>query len=116
MKTLTFLMIPAMALSLMPQSALAWNAYHLYNKDGRDIWAIECADGTLHSYAGSSSGLGTVGPALCEDHGGIANPGGDPQPVPATVHEVDSSLGDPKPEPTTPNSRLQTFENWHFTP
>jgi hypothetical protein len=59
-------------------SAHAFNAYHLYNKDGRDVWAIECADGTLHSYAGSSAGLSIVGPALCEGHGGMAEPGDTP--------------------------------------
>ena len=51
--------------------ALAWNAYHLYNKDGTDIWAIECADGTLHSYAGSSAGLSTVGRTSRENHGAL---------------------------------------------
>lgn len=118
MRILTFLILPTMALSLVPQSVLAWNAYHLYNKGGTDIWAIECADGTLHSYAGSSNGLNTVGPALCEDHGGIAHPGGDPQPVPATIHEVDTTFGNstPKPKPTISNPRPQTFENWTLTP
>jgi len=74
---------------LFSTHAFAWNAYHLYNKDGHDIWAIECADGTLHSYAGSSSGLSTVGPALCEGHGGIANPNdGDPYELPAKACKV----------------------------
>ena len=68
--------------------ALAWNAYHLYNKDGTDIWAIECADGTLHSYAGSSAGLSTVGPELCKNHGGVAGPGGELDELPAEACKV----------------------------
>ena len=71
-KKLTFL---TLLLGLFYGSqAFAWNAYHLYNKDGTDIWAIECVDGTLHSYSGSSSGLSTVGPELCKNHGGVAGP------------------------------------------
>ncbi len=75
MKKLTIAFLLANVFSL---TAHAFNAYHLYNKDGRDVWAIECADGTLHSYAGSSAGLAIVGPALCENHGGMAEPGDDP--------------------------------------
>ena len=56
-------------------AAYAFNAYHLYNKNGVDHWAIECADGTLFSYAGGSAGLPIVGPSLCENHGGVADPG-----------------------------------------
>jgi len=69
--------------ALFSSQAYAWNAYHLYNKDGTDIWAVECADGSLFSYAGSSGGLSIVGPALCEGHGGIANPDDGVNPMPA---------------------------------
>lgn len=65
----------------LPVPALAWKAYHLEG----NLWAIRCNDNTLWSYSGSSAGLGTVGPALCDGHGGIAGGGGGPDIVPAPV-------------------------------
>ena len=67
-------------------SALAWAAYYL----GHNHWAIECANGQMFSYSGSSAGLDEVGPALCP--GGLAGPGGN-RPVivknpPADVRRV----------------------------
>ncbi len=67
-------------------SAHAWTAYHL----GKNKWAIECANGQMFSYSGSSAGLDTVGPALCP--GGLTGPGGN-RPVivnnpPAEVRQV----------------------------
>jgi hypothetical protein len=67
--------------------ALSWKAYELES----GLYAIRCADNTLHSYSGSASGLSTVGPALCEGHGGIAGPGGGSGPVdvkPAEAHKI----------------------------
>ncbi len=78
----------------------AFNAYYLYNKNGTDIWAIECADGTLHSYAGSAGGLSTVGPALCEGHGGVMNPNNDT--IRPTLKCKTIKQGGPRPRPVRP--------------
>jgi hypothetical protein len=40
------------------------------------LYAIICEDGQIFSYQGSQDGLDIVVPALCEGHGGVANPGG----------------------------------------
>lgn len=50
----------------------AADVYHLED----NLYAIICEDGHIFSYQGSEDGLTTVVPALCEDHGGVANPGG----------------------------------------
>jgi hypothetical protein len=39
----------------------AWSATYL----GGGNWAVNCANGSSYSYAGSSAGLDTVGPGLC---------------------------------------------------
>lgn len=62
--------------------AFAWVSYQL----GDNYYAIRCNDGTLHSYSGGAGGLGIVGPALCEGHGGlVVDPkAGGPKILPAT--------------------------------
>jgi len=77
-----------MFLAFSSSQAMAWKAYHLYGSEGGEVWAIECNDGTLHSYSGSSDGLSVVGPPLCEEHGGINNPNGGLTPVEAEAVEV----------------------------
>lgn len=62
----------ALVLGLMAGNAAAYQAYQLYHNK----WAIECKDGSLHGYSGSAAGLSTVGPALCEKHGGVVGPSG----------------------------------------
>jgi len=52
--------------------AMAWQAFHLQG----NTYAILCADGAIFTYTGSGSGISISGDALCEGHGGIANPGG----------------------------------------
>ena len=44
--------------------AHAWKSYHLED----NLYAIVCDNGFIFSYQGSSDGLPTVGPALCEKH------------------------------------------------
>ena len=91
-----FLFSVLMALS---SGVWAWSAMYL---DGQN-WAIICADGTAHSYHGSSAGLDTVGPALCPN--GAAGPGGPSGPtwtVEKVEKEILSSSGDkphPRPKP-----------------
>ena len=81
--------------AVFSSGAWAWSAMYL----GGQNWAIICANGTSHSYSGSSAGLDTVGPALCP--GGIADPG-DPMPGPVwTVEKVQKEiLSKPGPRPT----------------
>lgn len=62
-----------------------------FNKVGEEKYAIECEDGSMHSYSGSSEGLSTIGPALCEGHGG-ANPDNDVNPAQAGQMEVEPRL------------------------
>lgn len=57
---------------LMAQAVFAYKTYLLEE----NYYAIVCTDGQIFSYSGSSSGLSTVGPALCEGHGGIVAGGG----------------------------------------
>jgi hypothetical protein len=52
--------------------AKAADVYHLED----NLYAIICVDGQIFSYQGSEDGLTIVVPALCEGHGGVANPGG----------------------------------------
>jgi len=52
--------------------AMAWQAFHLQG----NTYAILCADGAIFTYTGSGSGISISGDALCEGHGGVANPGG----------------------------------------
>ncbi|WP_253444581.1 hypothetical protein [Halomonas sp. Y3] len=79
-------LLPGAVLLLASGGAWAWSATYL---DGQN-WAITCADGTSHSYHGSSAGLDTVGPALCP--GGIVDTG-DPLPGPTwtlgNIHELE---------------------------
>lgn len=62
----------ALVLGLMAGNTMAFQAYQLYHNK----WAILCNDGSVHSYSGSAQGLSTVGPALCEKHGGVVGPTG----------------------------------------
>ncbi len=68
-------------------SAMAYKVYQLEDK----YYAIVCADGQIFSYSGGAGGLSTVGPALCEKHGGLAG-GGDGRPqlerAPADVARI----------------------------
>jgi len=83
----------SVSLMLCASGAWAWSAMHL----GGQNWAIICANGTSHSYSGSSAGLDIVGPALCP--GGIVAPG-DPLAEPVwTVDKVKRELLNPKPRP-----------------
>ena len=70
-KTLSLAAIVAFGLAA---PAFAWKAYHLEG----NTYTILCADGTIHSYTGSGSGISISGDALCEGHGGIAGGGGGP--------------------------------------
>jgi hypothetical protein len=91
MMTIKKVLISA-ALLAASGSAWAWSANYL---DGQN-WAITCANGTSHSYHGSSAGLDTVGPELCP--GGIANPD-EPQPGPVwTVDNIEKFKPDASPE------------------
>jgi len=45
------------------------------------LYAIICEDGQIFSYQGSEGGLDVVVPALCEGHGGVANPGDGAAPL-----------------------------------
>jgi|GEM_PF-5278629 len=74
--------------------AAAWVSYQL----GDNYYAIRCADGTLHSYSGSSAGLSVVGPALCDGHGGLVAADTGPQILPATS-QIRSQLTVPTPTP-----------------
>ncbi|KJS07607.1 MAG: hypothetical protein VR73_08455 [Gammaproteobacteria bacterium BRH_c0] len=65
----------AVSLLLCSSAAWSWSATYL----GGQNWAITCANGTSHSYTGSSAGLDIVGPALCP--GGIVDPGPLTEPV-----------------------------------
>lgn len=69
-------------------SAMAYKVYQLEDK----YYAIVCADGQIFSYSGGAGGLSTVGPALCEKHGGVAGGGGDGRPqverAPADVAQI----------------------------
>ncbi len=40
------------------------------------LYAVICEDGQIFSYSGGEDGLDIVVPALCDGHGGVANPGG----------------------------------------
>ncbi len=68
-------------------SAMAYKVYQLEDK----YYAIVCADGQIFSYSGGAGGLSTVGPALCETHGGVAG-GGEGRPqverAPADVARI----------------------------
>ena len=73
--------------TLTAPSAMAYTVYQLEE----DYYAIVCTDGQIFSYSGSAGGLSTVGPALCEGHGGIAGGnGGGPQVerAPANVKQM----------------------------
>jgi len=81
------LLSSVMILAFCSGQAMAWEAYRLYEEK----WAIECEDGTIHSYSGGSEGLSEVGPALCQGHGGVAGPNDDVTPVQAEPMEVQLS-------------------------
>jgi len=49
---------------LLVSPAYAWKSYHLED----NLYAIVCDNGYIFSYQGSSDGLPTVGPALCEKY------------------------------------------------
>ncbi|MFT5084169.1 MAG: hypothetical protein ACI9Y1_002222 [Lentisphaeria bacterium] len=57
---------------LCAQAASAYTVYKLKE----NYYAIVCADGQIFSYSGGVGGIGIVGGALCEGHGGIAGGSG----------------------------------------
>ncbi|TQM89639.1 hypothetical protein [Roseinatronobacter monicus] len=63
MKSLKSLLVFGLA-GLLVSPAYAWKSYHLED----NLYAIVCDNGYIFSYQGSSDGLSTVGPALCEKH------------------------------------------------
>lgn len=76
--------IPALVLGLA-FTALSINsasAYTVYKLEDQ-LYAIICADGQIFSYGGGPGGIGIVGEALCEGHGGIAGGGGGIDVLPA---------------------------------
>lgn len=60
------------ASSLTISSASAYTVYQL--EPG--LYAIICQDGHIFSYSGGPEGIGIVGEALCEGHGGVVGGGG----------------------------------------
>ncbi|MGM0982764.1 MAG: hypothetical protein ACQEXG_04965 [Pseudomonadota bacterium] len=58
------------------------SAYTVYKLEDR-LYAIICADGQIFSYGGGPGGIGIVGEALCEGHGGIVGGGGGIDVLPA---------------------------------
>ncbi|MDZ7851233.1 MAG: hypothetical protein U5L98_00925 [Halomonas sp.] len=60
-------------------SASAYTVYKL--EEG--LYAIICQDGTINSYSGGPGGIGIVGEALCEGHGGVVGGGGGIDVLPA---------------------------------
>lgn len=67
--------------------AYAWSATYLGGNPA--LWHIKCANGTDHSYSGSSAGLDIVGPELCP--GGVVGSGPRTQPV-WTVEKVEREI------------------------
>lgn len=58
------------------------SAYTVYKLEDR-LYAIICADGQIFSYSGGAGGIGIVGEALCDGHGGIVGGGGGIDVLPA---------------------------------
>ncbi|PCK05862.1 MAG: hypothetical protein COA42_17810 [Alteromonadaceae bacterium] len=80
--TLATLSLVAGISALFAPAASAYTVYSL----AKDYYAIVCADGQIFSYSGGAGGIGIVGPALCEGHGGMAGGnGGGPTAAPATA-------------------------------
>ena len=69
---LSYLAVAAAATVFAATPSWAYTVYKLK----KDYYAIVCEDGTIHSYSGGPGGIGIVGAALCEGHGGIADPNG----------------------------------------
>jgi hypothetical protein len=96
MKTLSFkkqFMALLLTLSVTALLAPAASAYTVYLLK-KDYYAIVCADGQIFSYSGGPAGIGTVGPALCNGHGGIAGGSGGgltPIKAPANIMRAASS-------------------------
>jgi len=100
------LLSSVMLLAFCSGQVMAWEAH----KVGEKKYAIECEDGTMHSYSGSSEGLSEVGPALCEGHGGVAGPNDDVTPVQAEPMEVQlspDSQQSPNNQRSAPNPKFQ---------
>jgi len=95
-----------MILAFCSGQAMAWEAYRLYEEK----WAIECEDGSIHSYSGGSEGLSVVGPSLCEGHGGVAGPDIGVNPVQAEPVEVQNP-GDGQQPPN--NQRSAPAKNFN---
>jgi hypothetical protein len=96
------LLSSVMILAFSSGQAMAWSAYYL--EPG--LWAIRCNDGTLHSYSGSGNGLPTVGPALCEDHGGVVGPSDKVTRIEAEKFEVvPVERGQQQDKPKAPHRR-----------
>ncbi|MCG6659095.1 hypothetical protein HOP52_15150 [Halomonas campisalis] len=53
----------------------AASAYTVYKLE-ENLYAIICQDGAIFSYSGGPGGIGIVGEALCENHGGVVGDGG----------------------------------------
>lgn len=100
------LLSSVMLLAFCSGQVMAWEAH----KVGEKKYAIECEDGTMHSYSGSSEGLSVVGPALCEGHGGVAGPNGGATPVQAEPVEVQNP-GDGQQPPN--NQRSTPAKNFN---
>lgn len=65
--------------ALIIPSASAYTVYKL--EEG--LYAIICQDGTINSYSGGPGGIGIVGEALCDGHGGVVGGGGGIDVLPA---------------------------------
>ncbi len=67
------------------------SAYTVYQLK-QDYYAIVCADGQIFSYSGGPGGIGIVGEALCEGHGGIAGGNGGGLNVAAAPADVSTAM------------------------
>ncbi len=80
--TRTRLAAAAITLAATALTIPAASAYTVYKlEDG--LYAIICQDGTINSYSGGPGGIGIVGEALCDGHGGIVGGGGGIDVLPA---------------------------------
>lgn len=71
--------IALIATALTIPAASAYTVYKLED----NLYAIICQDGQIFSYGGGPGGIGIVGEALCDGHGGIVGGGGDIDVLPA---------------------------------
>jgi hypothetical protein len=73
--TTTRLAAAAITLVATALTIPAASAYTVYKLEDQ-LYAIICADGQIFSYSGGPGGIGIVGEALCDGHGGIVGGGG----------------------------------------